>query len=139
MAFTINNREYEYADMQLLLNGTDIAGIRGIKYGESIERDVLYAKGRHGHSIQSGNVKVEGEITVTQTELESLIAAGGGSLLNLKGLVAIVSYGDGTSISQVNDRIEGIAFTKSEKELKQGDKQMEVKLPFIALRIYNQQ
>ncbi len=138
MAFTINNREYEFADLQLLLNGTDITGIRGIKYSESIERDVLYAKGRHGHSVQSGNVKVEGEITCTQTELESLIVAGGGSILNLKGITALVSYGDGTAISQVNDRIEGIAFTKSEKEMKQGDKHMDVKIPFIGLRIYNQ-
>ncbi len=139
MAYQVNNREYEFGDLQLLLNGNDITGIRGIKYDETADRKVLFAKGRYGHSVQTGNITCGGEITCTQTELEALINAGGGSILNLKGLTAIVSYGDGTAISQINDRIEGIAFGKSEKELKQGDPNMEVKIPFVALRIYHQQ
>ena len=36
------------------------------------------------------------------------------------------------------DKIRGIEFTEDGKEMKQGDKFMEVTLPFICLRIENQ-
>lgn len=92
MAF--DSREYEWSDITLILGKRDVTGIRGVKYTEKIEREALFAKGRHAHSIQSGNVSVEGEITVLQSELEALTKAGKGSILNLKGLTGIVSYGD---------------------------------------------
>ena len=131
-----DSRQYEWADVGLLLNGNDITGIRSVKYSEEIERDHLHAKGRYAHSIQSGNVTVKGEISVLQEELEALINAGGGSILQLPSLTAVVSYGDpANGDTPIMDRIEGIKFTMSEKELKQGDKHMEVKLPFLALRV----
>jgi hypothetical protein len=134
MAF--NSREYEWADITLVLGGRDVTGIRAIKYSEAIEREALYAKGRYPHGIQSGNVAYEGEITLLQSELEALVLAGGGSIINLRGLGGIVSYGDLTNGDAPSvDAIENLYFTKSEKELKQGDKFMEVKLPFICTRI----
>jgi hypothetical protein len=131
-----DSREYEWADLTLILGGRDVTGFRGIKYSEKIEREALHAKGRYPHSIQSGNVTVEGEITVLQSELEALIKAGKGSLLRLKNLIAIVNYGnpqEGDAL--VTNTIGGIYFTESPKELKQGDKFMEVTLPFMAVRL----
>ena len=32
----INGREYEWADLTLILGGRDITGFRGLKYGEKI-------------------------------------------------------------------------------------------------------
>lgn len=137
MAF--DSREYEWADLTLVLGGRDLTGIRGIKYSEKIEREPLFAKGRHAHSIQSGNQTVEGEVTVLQSEMEALIKAGRGSLLSLKGMDAIVTYGDATAGDAViTDRVENIYFTESSKELKQGDKNMEVTLPFVATRVRHQ-
>lgn len=135
---TFDSREYEWADLTLVLGGRDVTGIRGIKYSEKIERERLYAKGRYAQGIQSGNVTYEGEITVLQSELQALIIAGGGSILKLKGLQANVSYGNATNMDAVfTDSLEGIYFTESTNELKQGDKFMEVKLPFVCIRIKN--
>lgn len=133
-----DSREYEWADMSLLLGGRDVTGVRGIKYSEKIEREAVYAKGRYPHCIQSGNVACEGEITLLQSELEALILAGKGSIFNLT-LNAVVAYGN-PALGDVmtTDMIEHIRFTESAKELKQGDKNMEVSLPFIALRVKNQ-
>ena len=131
-----NSREYEWSDVTVVLSNRDVIGIRGIKYKETIEREALYAKGKMPHSIQGGNISFEGEITVLQSELEALIAAGKGSILRLKGLTANISYGDpldGDSL--ITDRVEGIYFTESEKSLTQGDKNMEITLPFIALNV----
>lgn len=133
-----NSRQYEWADLTLVLGGRDLTGIRGIKYTEKAEKEPLFAKGRHAHSIQAGNVTVEGEITVLQSELLALERAGNGSILGLN-LDAIAAYGNPSlGDAMVTDRIVGISFTEAPKELKQGDKNMEITLPFVALRILNQ-
>lgn len=133
-----NSKEYEFADITLFIANKDITGIRSIKYGEKIEREALYGKGRYPHSIQSGNVAFEGEITVTQSELEILTAAGAGSVLNLT-TDAVISYGNPSNgDTLITDMMVGIQFTESAKSIKQGDKFMEVTLPFIALRKLNQ-
>lgn len=133
-----NSKEYEFADITLFVGNKDITGIRGIKYSEKIEREALYAKGRYPHSIQSGNVGFEGEITLTQSELEILTAAGNGSVLNLT-TDAVISFGNAINgDTLITDKMVGIQFTESAKSIKQGDKFMEVTLPFIALRKLNQ-
>jgi hypothetical protein len=134
-----DTREYEWADVTLMLGGRDVTGIRGIKYSEKIEREALYAKGRYPHAVQSGNVSFEGEITLLQSELEALTVAGKGSVLKLKGLTATVSYGSpANGDAVITDQVFGIYFTESAKELKQGDKNMEVTLPFIATNVIHQ-
>lgn len=136
MAF--NSRQYEWADLTLILGGRDITGFRGIKYSEKIEREAIFAKGRDAHSIQSGNSTVEGEITLLQSEYEALVKSGKGSVLSLS-LDALVAYGNPLNADAIiTDRLIGLRFTESSKELKQGDKMMEISLPFIALRVQNQ-
>ena len=127
-----DSRQYEWADLSLNLGGRDITGIRGVKYSEKIEREPLHAKGRYPHSIQSGNITYEGEIIVLQSELEALVKAGNGSILNLRGLTGTYAYGDITKGALIMDQMRGIYFTESNKELNQGDKNMEVTLPFVA-------
>jgi hypothetical protein len=49
------------------------------------------------------------------------------------------SYGNPTNGDAMQtDRIEGVMFTELAKELKQGDKFMEITLPFIALNVVRQ-
>ena len=132
-----NSRQYEWADLALILGGKDITGIRGVKYSEKAEKEAIFAKGRNAHSIQTGNVAVEGEITMLQSEYDALVIAGGGSVLGLS-LDGIFSYGNPTAGDAViYDRVVGISFTEAAKELKQGDKFMEITLPFIALSVKN--
>jgi hypothetical protein len=134
----MDTKQYEFADITLLVGSRDITGVRSIKFSEKIEREPLYAKGRYPHSIQSGNVGYEGSIGCTQGELEVLIAQGGGSILNLQ-LDSIITYGNPSNgDTLITDKMIGIQFTESVKTMKQGDKFMEVELPFVALRLLNQ-
>lgn len=130
-----DSREYEWADISLLLGGRDMVEIRAIKYGEKAEREPLFAKGRTARSIQTGNISVEGEITVTMAGYNALVMAAGGSILSLS-VDGICSYGNPLegNVPQT-DRILGIRFTEGKKEAKQGDKFMEVTLPFLALNV----
>lgn len=134
MAF--NSRQYEWADVTVLIGGSDITGIRGVKYTEKVETEAVYGKGRNPLGIQRGNRSIEGEVTLLQSELEALTnASPRKSILNLAVDIQI-SYGD---ISQGDimktDRVEGVRFSEVPRELKQGDKFMEVTIPFIALNV----
>ena len=130
-----DSRQYEFADVTLVLGGKDITGIRGIKYSKKQEKEVLYGKGNQPHSIQKGNISYEGELTLMQGELETLIASSSdASVLSLQ-LDAVVCYGNpANGDTMITDVLQGIQFTEENKELKQGDKFMDVTLPFIFLR-----
>lgn len=131
-----NSREYEWADLTLLLGGKDLTGFRGIKYTIKQEKEVVYGKGNMPIAIQKGNKSIEGEITILQSELETMrLQSGTKSILDLQ-LDGVVCYGNPANGDVlVTDVVQGIQFTEEPKELKQGDKFMEITLPFIALRV----
>jgi hypothetical protein len=134
----INGRQYEFADLTLMLGGRDVSGFRGIKYATKQEKEVLYGKGNRGMSIQKGNISHDGEITLAQSEFETLTALGKGSVLNLN-LNATVCYGNPyKGDMMITDKLYGIQFTEEAKEFKQGDKSMDITLPFICLDIERQ-
>ena len=136
----INGRQYEFADLSLVMGGRDVCGLRGIKYSEKQEKEVLYGKGNKPLSVQKGNFSYEGEISLTQSELETLkllarTITGRSSIMGLN-LNAVVCYcNPAKGDVMVTDRIFGIQFTEDAKEMKQGDKFMEVTLPFICTDI----
>ena len=129
-----NSREYEWSDMTLILGGKPIIGIQSVKYTAKQDKKLVYGKGNKPQKIGKGNISYEGELGVLQSELETLqLQAKDRSILSLQ-LDAIVSYGNPTEGDVlVTDQLVGIQFTEEAKELKQGDTNMEIKLPFIFL------
>lgn len=136
----INGRQYGWADISLMLGGRLVTGARGITYKESQEKELLYGKGDRPMSIQKGNKKYEGSITLLQSEIETLkelgrSVVGRASILDLN-LNAVVCYGDPEKGDpMITDQLFNIQFTEVEKSMKQGDKNMEVTLPFICTDI----
>lgn len=134
-----NSREYEWNDLSLSVGGVELTGFRAVKYTSKDEKEVLYAKGGKPRSIQSGNESFEGEITLLQSEYDALVKAAPGKNIKKLQMDAIVSYGNPTAGNTLStDKIVGLMITESAKELKQGDKFMEINLPFIALDIKEQ-
>lgn len=133
-----NSNEYEWSDLEVEMAGRVITGIRGIKYSSKQEKEVIYAKGNSPHAIQRGNKSHEGSITLLQSELEALVEAAKGDILDLSVNIS-VAYGNALRGDAVKiDVIKNVQFTESPKEMKQGDKFMEIELPFIALDIKRQ-
>ena len=129
----VNTREFEWADISLVVAGRDIKGFRGVKYSEKQEKEALYAKGNKAHCIQSGNIAYEGELTLTQSEYETLRLAMGGSILS-GSLSMVVAYGNPSKGDvMVTDALSGCEFTEDSTEWKQGDKFQEKSLPFVFL------
>ena len=130
-----NSREYEFADVTVILGGKDITGRRGVKYSVKQEKEAIYGKGNLPHSIQRGNKSYEGEISLLQSELETLIANSPKRDLMELQFDTVVSYGNPANGDvMVTDKLIGCQFTEYNKEVKQGDKFMEVSLPIIFLR-----
>ncbi|WP_418450185.1 hypothetical protein [Alistipes sp.] len=128
-----NSRQYEWNDVTLFLGNRDVTGVRSVKYTEKQEKEPLHGKGNKPLSIQKGNKSYEGSIGVLQSELEALEVAGGGSILDLE-LTAIVNYGNPTKGDMIKtDELIGVQFTEASRELKQGDKFMEIELPIVFL------
>lgn len=133
-----DSREYEWADMSLVLGGGDMVGIRELQYKEAQEKEAMHAKGNQPHSIQKGNFTYEGSLKVLQSDYEALVARSGGSVLKMEA-DAIVSYGNPANGDTITtDKCVKLQFTEAGKTFKQGDKFMEVELPFIFLRLQNQ-
>lgn len=131
MAF--NSRQYEFADITVFMGNRDVIGLRAIKYTSKQEKELLHGKGNKPMSIQKGNKTYEGEIGLLQSELEALEVAGGGSILDLE-LTIVVNYGNPSKGDMIKtDVLTGVQFTEEPRELKQGDKFMDITLPFIFL------
>lgn len=128
-----NSRQYEYADITVFMGNRDVIGLRSVKYVTKQEKELLHAKGNRPISIQKGNVTNEGEIGLLQSELEALEVAAGGSILDLE-LTIVINYGNPSKGDAIKtDELIGVQFTEDPREMKQGDKFMEVVLPFIFL------
>ena len=129
----VNTREYEWADISLVVAGRDIKGFRGVKYSEKQEKEAVHAKGNRPHCIQSGNITYEGELTLLQSEYETLRLAMGGSILS-GSFSMVVAYGNPSKGDvMVTDALSGCEFTEDATEWKQGDKYQEKSLPFVFL------
>ena len=129
----VNTREFEWADISLIVAGRDIKGFRGVKYSEKQEKEAVHAKGNRPHCIQSGNITYEGELTLLQSEYETLRLAMRGSILS-GSLSMVVAYGNPSKGDvMVTDVLSGCEFTEDSTGWKQGDKFQEKSIPFVFL------
>lgn len=134
---TFNSKEYEWADLTIVMAGRIVTGARSMKYSKKQEKEALYAKGNKPHSIQRGNKSYDGTVGLLQSELEAVERAAGGDLLDAS-MNIIVSYGNPSKGDVIHtDLIEGLEFTEVPKGMAQGDKFADIELPFIALNIEN--
>nr|DAJ01334.1 MAG TPA: putative XkdM-like protein [Caudoviricetes sp.] len=127
----VNTREYEWADVSVVMAGRMVTGLRGVKYSAKQEKELLHAKGNKPHSIQRGNKTYDGEITLLQSEYEALKQACGGDILDAS-IDIVAAYGNPSAGDVITtDILVGVEFTEDNTEWKQGDKYQEKTLPFL--------
>lgn len=128
-----DSREYEWADVSVVIAGRNVTGIRSVQYKESQEKELLYAKGNRPHGMQHGNVSYEGSVGLLQSEVTAIEKAVGGSILRAR-MDIIVSYGNPSKGEpSKTDLLRGVEFTELSKQIKQGDKMMEIEIPFLMI------
>lgn len=131
----MDTREYEWADVTVVMAGRDVTGIRGVSYTSDQEKEALYAKGNKPHGIQRGNKSYTGSIRLLQSEYEALNAAAGGDALDVSFNI-IVSYGNPSKGDVIStDLLVGAEITSKPKSMNQNDKFMEIELPLTMLDV----
>lgn len=127
----VNTREYEWSDVNVVMAGRPVTGLRGVKYSAKQEKELLHAKGNKPHSVQRGNKNYDGEITLLQSEYEALKQACGGDILDAS-MDIVAAYGNPSAGDVITtDILVGVEFTEDTTEWKQGDKFQEKTLPFL--------
>lgn len=139
MAETYSSRQYGWNDITIAIGGRIIEGITEVECTVKQEKEVLRGRGKKGHQILRGNTGVEGKFTIWQSELESMIHdAPDKDILSIQFDI-VWSYAASASDPTVTDIIKTCEITEYKKGMKQGDKNMLVELPYIALDVKHQQ
>ena len=131
-----DTREYEWADVSVMLGGVLLTKIQGVSYTASQEKEVIYGKGNEPISVQKGNKSYSGSLTLLQSELDSLTLAGGDDgVLGLQVDILVV-YGNPQKGDVLRkDYLRGVQFTSEPRDIKSGDKNMAAQsLDFIFLK-----
>ena len=118
--------------------GRFVTGLQGVSYMSRQEKEYVYGTGSEPRAIQHGNRSYEGELKLLQSELEALIAAAPEKdALDLQFDI-VVSYTARGNPQIITDTLKACEFTEVPKGMQQNDKQMEITLPIIFLRLNHQ-
>lgn len=135
LGITFNSNEYAWVDVNVVLLGRQVTGLRGIEYKIKHQVEALFAAGVKPRGIQRGKKEYEGTITLLQSELIALDRAAqekGYEDITDLSFDVIVSYMP-KNLVVTTDKIVGVSITEAPRAMKVDDLQMEIALPFIAL------
>ena len=132
----INNKEYAWGDITVVVFGRPLVGITGIEYKPKKAKEVKHGWGRNPKSIQHGKREYEGTLTLMQSELIALNQAarakGYKDILDVDFDI-IITYEAGLVVTV--DKICCASITDFNLGMKEGDAQAEISLPFVALDV----
>jgi len=135
---TFNSSEFAWKDLEVVLLGRVIGRLLEVKYKTSQEHKEFYGRGNQPLGINSGNKKYAGSIKIGQSELKAMVLKAREidptfDPTDFPYVDLNVAYASGGLIER--DIVKSIKFTEFEKGMKQGDTEMEIDMPWIALRI----
>ncbi|MGX7686813.1 hypothetical protein ACWA1C_06575 [Flectobacillus roseus] len=130
-----NSKDYTWSSCNIAIEGKLLARAKAVEYGEEIDRKELYGKGNKAQDIQDGNIAIKGFVEMLQSDFENiLLLTGNKGIAGLRDMNITVAYA--ASDGRISTRsIIGAAVTEWKEGLKQGDTEMPVRIPFIALDV----
>ncbi len=133
----INNKEYAWGDITVVVFGRPLIGITGIEYKPKKAKTVKHGWGCDPKSIQHGKREYEGTLTLMQSELIALNQAarakGYKDILDVDFDI-VLTYEANLVITV--DKICCASIADFNLGMKEGDAQAEISLPFVALDLY---
>lgn len=132
-----DNKEFEHAELTVTVSGAPLTKLRGLSGQVDADKETLFAAGRNGISIQTGNKTITGSLKMLFGALMDLwtasVAAGGDDPTDIE-VDIIGKVVRRTNRKQYLITFEGVQFNTAGFSEDQGDKFVEVELPFVALR-----
>jgi hypothetical protein len=134
---SFDSKEFAWKDMSFSVFGGTIIGIRELTYKKRVEKDLIYAAGDEPYDVSRGNKAYEGQMTLLKGEFDKLHKAaqdaGYDDITDLPGFPIVCSYSNDTRV--VTDKILKAEFTELSDGAKQGDKFIEISIPFIFTKL----
>lgn len=131
---TFNAEEYGFKDLQVVLLGRPIIGLRNIRYKVMQEKANVHGAGSKPIARTRGNVNFEGEVKVLMSELRALLQSQGNpakGVISIKPFDVVAAYAPEVGDIITTDILKYVEFTECEINVNQGDQQIEVTLPII--------
>lgn len=126
-----DSKEYRWSDMSFEFLNVNIVAIQELTYSVEQDSEELFAAGDEPISIQRGNRKYSGQMTILKSLLDDMNtaaqAAGFRDVLDLNFPVT-VAYSNTTKVKK--DVLVGCVITKFNDGMSQGDKYAKIVLPF---------
>lgn len=133
-----DSKDCEWADMTVMLAGSPITKIRGLKYKAAKEKQLLHAAGDEPISIQHGNRTYEGQIKVLKGAIDDMNKAaqlaGGDDVLDMQFDIVVTYKAKGARQLQI-DTLVSVEVKEFEKGWEQGAKHMDVVLPIVFMKL----
>lgn len=136
-----DSKDCEWADMTVMLAGSPITKIRGLKYKAAKEKQLLHAAGDEPISIQHGNRTYEGQIKVLKVAIDDMNKAaqlaGGDDVLDMQFDIVVTYKPKGARQLQI-DTLVSVEVKEFEKGWEQGAKHMDVTLPIVFMKLLSE-
>lgn len=137
----MHTNEFAWQHTTLTVLGARIVGIDGWGFDKKFDKEPIYGSGSEPIDIQPGNKSYNLTIDLKKYELDKLndaaLAAGYEDISEVPHEAITITTHFRKSPTDKQRRIiaTGVAFTGFNQAMKQGDKQMPVSLPAVAIKI----
>ncbi|MFD0997682.1 hypothetical protein ACFQ21_00120 [Ohtaekwangia kribbensis] len=128
-----NSEEYNFNDLQVVMLGRPVAGLRGIRYKVSQDKTNVYGAGSKPIARRRGQKSYEGTLKILLSELRSLLesAGNGKDATDIPPFDITAAYAPSVSDLITTDRLVYVEFTECEIDINTGDSETVVELPII--------
>lgn len=128
-----NSEEYGFIDLQVVMMGRPVIGLRGLRYKEMQEKRNTHGAGRKPVSRTRGPINYEGSVKVLLSELRAMLQSQGtgASVVGIRPFDIIAAWAPRIGDAITTDRLAYVEFTECEVNVNQGDQEVEVELPVI--------
>lgn len=133
--------EFAWSHTTVKVLGATLIGIDGWGFNKKFDKEALYGAGNDPIDIQPGNKSYDGNLDLKKYEVDKLndaaLTAGYDDITEVPHeAITITTSFKKTKADKTRTIVAtGVAFSSLPQAMKQGDKQMQVNLPFIAIKI----
>jgi len=132
---SVNGKYFSWEDITIFLPQGALLDVQDIEYSDEKEVEEVYGKGSKPVGYGRGNYKGAGKLTLKREGYDQLMAyckTQGKAFYGLDPFPITVSYANSND-APVTDKLKDCKFTKRDFKGAQGDKSVNVELPFIII------
>jgi hypothetical protein len=131
----VNGKQYEYADVTMIVLGTPILGVTNIEYGEEDNIENVYATGRYPIGRGYGQITPAAKVTILMNEVMNIVsAAPNGRIQDIPEFDIVVTFTDVNLIPVVH-KIRNCKFKTNKISTATGDTSIPIEIDLVPSHI----